>query len=165
MALYKLKVPSISSIRPSDLPTFRPPPLAKHTRVHARCSFVVHHHKVHTKYHLEKQHHHCSGGALAKHTRVHTRGFLLVVHDSWWFWCAPNGPPQMSLVHNFDPPRLGVTRKGVGTRHTYDHCWCILLMYTSVATALSYSFFFLAKYTSITPTNHPGWKTSWQDLV
>ena len=115
MALYKLKVPSISSIRPSDLPTFRPPPLAKHTRVHTRCSFVVHNTKVHTKYHLEKQHHHCSGGALAKHARVYTRGFLLVVHDSWWFWCAPNGPPQMSLVHNFDPPRLGETREWVGS--------------------------------------------------
>ena len=38
-----------------------------------------------------------------------------------------------------------------GGRHTYDHCWCILLMYTSVATALAYNF--LAKYTSITPTS------------
>ena len=121
------KVPSISSIRPPDLPTFWPPPLAKHARVHTSCTFLVHilqplvHLRcttlVHPNFHwcIFLKHHHwrnmrgCTTPAAQACciTLVHTsypRCRPAAPSCSLWCITLVQFSPQLTLVHTSGTP-------------------------------------------------------------
>ena len=127
-----LKVPSISAIRPPHLPTFGPPPLAKHARVHTSSTLLVH------------------NSGTPQPALVYNYGapkqslvFTLLVHNSG----TPH-LPQRDLVYNSGAPEWSlvltilVHKSGTLKMFTWckflvhsDYPWCKILVLDAINNA------------------------------